>query len=216
MIRVPRAHTLRIATCAVFAAAFVGCTGEKIEQHSASAEQLFQLCGTCHGEDGGGRADVNAPAIAGMPQWYIEAQLAKFRNGARGGHFDDLAGLQMRPMALSLTDKDVVTVAAYVSTLPKVVPAPMLKGGDATRGQALYATCAACHGAKAEGNQQLKAPSLAHTSDWYLLTQLRHFKEGVRGASPLDAEGATMRPMMQTLADEQAMKDVLAYVATLR
>jgi cytochrome c oxidase subunit 2 len=198
------------------APALAGCAAKAMEQRSGSAEQLYQLCGSCHGPDGGGRPEVNAPAIAGLTQTYVKSQLDKFRDGLRGGHFDDLAGMQMRPMAMSLTDTDVVTIAAYVSTLPVVAPAPTLQGGDAARGKALYAPCTACHGQKGEGSEQMKAPAVNHGSDWYFFTQLKHFKSGVRGANPLDTEGATMAPMAKILADEQAMKDVVAYMATLR
>lgn len=183
----------------------------------ATGQELFQLCTQCHAPDGNGNALVNAPAIAGLDQWYVEAQLRKFKTGARGTHIDDHAGMQMRPMAMSLpTDGDLQAVAAYVASLPKHRPAPTLEGGDAAAGQVLYATCMACHGPTATGNQQLGAPPLNHASDWYLLTQIRHFKDGVRGANPADTTGATMRPMAKTLADEKAMKDVIAYVMTLQ
>jgi cytochrome c oxidase subunit 2 len=79
----------------------------------------------------------------------------------------------------------------------------------------LYTPCTACHGADAAGNEQLKAPPLRGASDWYLLAQLKKFKEGHRGANPSDLEGAQMRPMAQTLPDEQAMKDVVAHIGTL-
>ncbi len=183
----------------------------------ANGKELFDLCTQCHGPDGMGNPKVNAPAIAGLDQWYIEAQLHKFKNGIRGTHADDYAGMQMRPMAMSIpTDGDIQAVAAYVAGLPKNRPTPMLTGGDPVAGQALFATCTACHGPTAAGNQQLGAPPLNHASDWDLLTQVRHFKDGVRGANPGDTSGATMRPMAKTLADEKAMKDVIAYVMTLK
>jgi hypothetical protein len=47
------------------------------------------------------------------------------------------------------------------------------------------------------------------------LTQLKNFKSGVRGTNPQDITGAQMRPMSMILADEQAMKDVIAYIQTL-
>lgn len=195
---------------------FAGCYEKMPAQRDTSAEQIFQLCSSCHGLHGEGKPEVNAPAIAGLNQGYVERQLHKFRKGARGLHFDDHAGMQMRPMAMSLTDNEVVTIAAVVSTLPPVAPAPRLEGGDASRGKPLYAACAACHGQRGEGNEQMKSPALTHASDWYLFKQLTHFKAGVRGANPTDVEGATMAPMAKTLVDEQAMKDVLAYVATLK
>ena len=44
---------------------------------------------------------------------------------------------------------------------------------------------------------------------------LKKFKEGVRGTNPQDIGGMQMRPMSMTLVDEQAMKDVIAYIRTL-
>lgn len=189
---------------------------------SASAQdlhrgkQLYALCEQCHGAAGAGNAAYLAPAIAGLPQWYAEGQLQKFRAGYRGGHFDDIAGMRMRPMSLALeSDADVTSVAAYVAGLPPVVPIAAVEGGDATKGQVLYAPCAACHAPDGSGNAAVLGPPLAHSSDWYLLTQLVNFRAGVRGTKPGDTSGALMRPMSMTLPDEQAMKDVIAYIKTL-
>ena len=88
--------------------------------------------------------------------------------------------------------------------------------GDAARGRTLYAPCAACHGGKAEGLKALEGPGLRHTNDWYLLVELQNFKDGTRGTAEGDAAGGRMRPMTMVLTDEQAMKDVIAYIMTLR
>lgn len=202
----------------VLAVASVGCgkTAAPIGGVATGAE-MFQLCTQCHGNNGEGNKLVNAPAIAGLDEWYVAEQLRKFKTGVRGTHVDDHAGMQMRPMAMSIpTDGDLNLIAAHVASLPKTRPAPQLSGGDPATGQALFAACAACHGPTGAGNQQLNAPPLSGASDWYLLTQLQHFKDGVRGANPADTTGALMRPMAKTLADEKAMKDVIAYVVTLQ
>jgi len=178
--------------------------------------ELFQLCVQCHGPEGGGDPVALAPAIAGMDEWYVKAQLTKFRSGARGTHPDDVAGMRMRPMSLSLSSDDALAaVATHVASLPLVSPAATLPGGDATRGQALYAPCAACHGPDGGGIQPLNGAPLRASSDWYLLRQIQNFRSGIRGTNPLDTSGALMRPMSMTLADEQAMLDVIAYIATL-
>jgi cytochrome c553 len=109
----------------------------------------------------------------------------------------------------------LTAVAAYVASLPPIVPKPVLTGGDAARGQALYAPCAACHAPDGSGNQVVFGPPLRHANDWYQLTQLANFRAGVRGTKPGDTSGALMRPMSLTLPDEQAMRDVIAYIATL-
>ncbi len=179
-------------------------------------EELFDLCAQCHGTGALGNPLYHAPAIAGLEQWYTEAQLRKFRDGTRGTHFDDLTGMRMRPMARWLkTDEDLVSVAAYVTSLPDVRPEAKLEGGDPARGGPIYATCAGCHGARGEGLQAVSAPGLRYTSDWYQLTQLKNYKQGIRGSHPRDVEGAAMRGMSMLLADEQMMKDVIAYVLSL-
>jgi cytochrome c553 len=185
-------------------------------QDLARGEALYDLCQQCHGVDGRGDRAALAPAIAGLPTWYVKGQLEKFRNGQRGLHFDDVAGMRMRPMSLYLqSDPDLAAVAAYVEALTPTKPAPALEGGDPQRGQPLYVACASCHGVDGSGNPALFGPPLRHTSDWYLVTQLQNFKTGVRGARPGDTNGALMRPFSMTLADEQAMRDVVAYIMTL-
>lgn len=194
----------------------VGCGYKIPEQATARGDELFTLCAECHGKSGEGHPEYHAPAIAGLPEWYVEAQLRKFKTGARGAHPSDYTGMMMRPMTLSFrNDADLKEAAAYVSRMTPVKPAASLTGADAARGQALFTVCTACHGPDAAGNVAVKAPPLSGASDWYLVEQLRKFKSGIRGANPADLEGATMRPMMATLADEQAIKDVVAHIVKL-
>lgn len=93
--------------------------------------------------------------------------------------------------------------------------APAFAAGDAAAGKALYATCSACHGANAEGNQAMNAPKLAGQGEWYLVRQLGNFKGGIRGTAATDAFGKTMAPMAMMLADDAAMANVAAYIASL-
>lgn len=198
-----------------FSAAACNMAPEEPTQRDATADQVYQLCTQCHGMELQGKPEIAAPAIAGLPEWYIENQLHKFKEGVRGTHFDDLAGMRMRPMAMSLTQADITTIATKVAEMPRTETHVSLEGGDADAGKMLFAPCTACHGANALGNQQMSAPPLAQSNDWYLLTQLQNFKHGVRGANPNDTTGAQMRPMAQGLKDEQAMRDVIAYIGTL-
>lgn len=178
--------------------------------------ELFAACVACHGVDGYGQQKIAAPAIAGLPAWYVEAQLVKFRSGVRGAHPDDLEGLRMRPMSRQMMDEgEVKAVSAYVAKMTPMKQAATLTGADAAAGAGSYAVCLACHGPDGKGNETLKAPPIAGQHDWYLVSQLKKFKSGVRGTNPKDLSGATMRPMSMTLADEQAMKNVVAHIATL-
>lgn len=206
------------ARVALVLAAVVGVQVSSADaQDLERGEALFDLCAQCHGADGSGDSVYLAPSIAGLSDWYVVAALGKFRSGARGTHFDDISGMRMRPMALTLANEDdVASVAAYVASLPATDPANLVEGGDAAKGQATYALCASCHGANGEGSQPLNGPALANTSDWYLYEQLQKFKVGVRGSDPRDPIAIMMRPMALTLVDDQAMKDVVAYIMTLR
>jgi cytochrome c oxidase subunit II len=75
--------------------------------------------------------------------------------------------------------------------------------------------CAACHGANGEGNVALNAPRLSGQGAWYLERQLRLFKQGARGTHEKDMFGKMMAPMAATLADDTAIANVAAYIASL-
>ena len=83
-----------------------------------NGEQLYQQrCALCHGSEGLGNDSLNAPALTGQKGWYIERQLHNFIDGTRGSNPKDTYGLQMRPMALSLSgEHDITDIADYLST----------------------------------------------------------------------------------------------------
>jgi cytochrome c553 len=125
--------------------------------------------------------------------------------------------MQMRPMALTFhNERELSAIAQHVAGMTPHKPAPTLTDGNAERGKALFAPCTACHGPTATGNEQLKAPSIVNANDWYLVAQLDKFRKGIRGADPRDITGAQMAPMARTLPDDQAVKDVVAHIMTLR
>jgi cytochrome c oxidase subunit 2 len=76
------------------------------------------VCGICHSEDGEGIWAVNAPALAGMNDWYLVRQLQNFKSGVRGAHRDDRFGSQMTGMVLALEgDEAINDVVSYINTL---------------------------------------------------------------------------------------------------
>lgn len=183
----------------------------------ASANPLYTTCVACHGAKGEGNKALNAPAIASQEAWYVARQLNNFKAGIRGAHPKDMYGMQMRPMAMTLPNEDAINkVSEHIASLPAPAKEDMAGfGGDAAKGKTLYVTCTACHGAKGEGNKALNAPKIATLPSWYLVRQLQNFKAGIRGADPKDTYGAQMRPMSMTLANDQAIKDVVAYIKSL-
>ncbi|MDZ7668010.1 MAG: c-type cytochrome [Gammaproteobacteria bacterium] len=198
------------------AAAFLyaqGSTAREADDIVAAPEPL-RTCVVCHGVELMGNRAVDAPKLAGLPAWYVRRQMEAFRNGWRGVHEDDVNGMEMRPQATALTAAQVEDAVAFAAAVPER-PAPATVSGDAARGQRLYQSCAACHGVRGEGNETLLSPPLAGQNDWYLVSQLELFRSGARGSAPDDAHGAIMRAAAQTLTDDQATADVVAYINTL-
>jgi cytochrome c oxidase subunit 2 len=111
--------------------------------------------------------------------------------------------------------EDDTTVAIEEAAEVAVADVEEAAVADNDSGKALYAPCAACHGANGEGNMALNAPGIAGQSESYLRRQLWEFKNGQRGNHEGDTAGAQMRPMAATLADRQAIADVSAYIASL-
>lgn len=178
------------------------------------ASLAADVCMTCHGSYGQGSEVVGGPKLAGMEAWYLKRQLLGFRSGFRGIDKDYIPAFEMRAIAATLSDADMDHVIADISQWQDVAVVPTLEG-DADVGAGLYAPCAACHGAKAEGNEALSAPALANRNDWYLYKQLERFSSGPRGLHADDVSGRQMRALMVSLPDADSWNDVLAYISSL-
>ena len=204
-----------IATSAALLSASLAVTGVSLAEENARGRALFELCAQCHGSAAQGTELFLAPAIAGLDDWYVVSQLNVFKSGARGMNWQDVGGMRMHPMSLWLkTDADIQAVASYVASLPKVNPPNVVQGGDTAAGKAIYATCAACHGQSGEGNKSMNSPPLSYMSDWYLVSSLEKFKAGIRGGNPANPNAVMMRGMSNMLTNDQAIKDVVAYIST--
>lgn len=175
----------------------------------------YRVCTVCHGAQLRGNEVTKAPTLAKLPAWYVENQLVSFRNEWRGKHPKDYAGLEMYPVAESLDEKELAKVSEFVESLPKSTKRTQLVKGNAETGKTLFATCAACHGADASGNEQLSAPTLLVQGDWYIKQQLINFRDGLRGKAAGDVRGATMAASVATLSSESDINDIVAYLSTL-
>ncbi len=67
-------------------------------------------CITCHGEQGEGKKEMQAPLLAGQAEWYTASQLAAFKNGTRKND-------AMVPFLKDLTEQDFKDVAEYIKLL---------------------------------------------------------------------------------------------------
>ncbi len=197
-------------------ASFAALAATLLVSGAAVGGNTFDYCLLCHGANANGNYGIRAPKLSGMEPWYLTRQLENFASGARGTAGDDESGHEMGPVGLRLKQEGTLDSAVqFITALESKRPAPTVRG-DVALGKKLYGTCAVCHGAKGEGNATLQAPALAARSDWYLVTQLRNYQRGLRGADERDTFGAQMRAIATTLPDDKAVTDVVAYINTLK
>jgi len=184
--------------------------------NAAAGQANYAVCSACHGQQGEGNQQLNAPKLAGLADWYARRQLVSYQQGVRGTVMGDQFGPQMAPMSQLVADPATrENVLAYIATLPDNPPQTTVIG-DTDNGRRLYSTCSTCHGANGEGRWATNAPPLGAMSDWYLERQLQYFKDGVRGSHPDDIYGDQMATVAGVLVGETAIRDVIAYINTLR
>jgi len=80
---------------------------------------LYEVCSACHGQDGRGSAELNAPRLVGQSPSYLLEQIENYRNGIRGTDGRDIFGKQMQPIvaATLMNRQDSADVVAYIATL---------------------------------------------------------------------------------------------------
>lgn len=127
---------------------------------------------------------------------------------------EELCGIGHFAMRGAVVVDDQETFDQWLDGYPTYAEILNTPKADLVAGEGNYAVCSACHGAQGEGNPALNAPALAGQESWYLKRQINHFKEGLRGADSSDTYGAQMAPMAATLANEAAVNNVSAYIAT--
>lgn len=183
---------------------------------SEEAARMFEtVCAVCHGPKGEGKQELLAPSIAGMPSWYSELQLHKFREGHRGKHHQDVSGAQMRAIALALTPELVPQVAEHIASLPPIPTAKPEGKVDFARGEEIFSTvCAACHRFNGQGEKVFRSAQLTTLQPWYLRESLRKFREGIRGYQHGDLDGPKMRETAKFLG-EGDVDHLIAYIAHL-
>lgn len=86
-------------------------------ENASAAVPAFLTCATCHGARFEGNAVIKAPPLAGRDDWYVAAQIRKFRTGIRGAAHGDAFGPVMQVNTRALAAENVDRVAAYVHAL---------------------------------------------------------------------------------------------------
>ena len=143
-------------------------------EHGSS---LYETCTVCHQSNGAGAADGDIPIIAGQHYEVIITQLVDFRRTER-------VDLRMNALAARHnleSSQDLADVAAYISSMPVQWTNGVGTGQFTELGAQIYnRACVSCHGADAEGNDQLRHPRLAGQHYGYLVKQIDMMVRGTR------------------------------------
>ena len=189
---------------------FLAIPYTKLFADAVSEPSSIILCQSCHGYQFQGNKDLNAPALAGLSQWYSYRQLLNYKNGIRGTNPEDILGQTMQLSILNISNAELNALAAYISKIASQKQEISIKG-DVGTGKFVFEHCMSCHGEFGEGDKTIGAPRLTGQSDWYLYQQLINFQKGIRGQHPNDLYGRQMKDMADMFND-QMLKDVINYI----
>jgi cytochrome c oxidase subunit 2 len=128
---------------------------------------------------------------------------------------EELCGVAHHTMRGAVVVEDKADFETWLSNQPTFADTAQRVAGDANIGAAQYAVCAACHGQQGEGLVAMNAPKLAGQDPWYLEREIHAFQQGLRGTHEGDVFGKQMAPMARTLADDTAIANVVAHIASL-
>ena len=154
---------------------------------------------------------VKMDLVPGMETylWFTPTKLGSFEVLC-----EELCGIAHHTMRGSIVVENQADFDAWVASYPTYADTQNEVVGNAQAGAAQYAVCAACHGQQGEGLQALNAPKIAGQEGWYLRRQLNSYKAGRRGVHEDDIFGRQMAPMAATLANDQAVENVIAHIQT--
>lgn len=189
-----------------------------------AAKEKAAVCAACHGAEGISASGAVGPNLAGQGEKYLLKQLRDFKSGAR-------ANAVMGAQVATLTDEDMVNLAAYYAAFPTPPaatsgageePEEMLKlgealyrGGDMTNG---IPACAACHGPSGAGIGPAAFPQLSAQHWDYTRAQLLLFRAAADledQPSDVDKAGIIHRAndpnqMMQDIVKKMTPKQIEA------
>lgn len=162
------------------------------------------VCASCHGFRGAANASGAFPRLAGQSGWYLYTSLRDFASGRRPSKV-------MGPVALELSDDEMMDVAAYYASIASAPATVDLRRNEtlARRGREIamnglreqgVPACASCHGSASP-----LYPYLGGQYQPYLEHQLHLFKKRRRGGDPMN--------VMHEIAEKLGDRDIKA-VAT--
>ncbi len=171
-----------------------------------------QKCADCHGKDGIS-SDENLPSIAGASGFFLENQMAIFREEARPCEADafegeeDASAANHCKLAAGLADDAIAAVAKHYSAQPFEPADQPVDQALADKGASIHeAACSKCH---SNGGSLALDDAGILAGQWkpYLMEQLEYYKAGKRW------QPEKMKPTIDELS-EPDMKALVEYYAS--
>jgi cytochrome c553 len=201
-----------LATCLVAASFATPAFSEEAKApakpDAAKGQAKAEACAACHTSDGSRGSPAN-PILQGQHPEYLVKQLTDFKSGARTNAI-------MQGMAATLTEEDILNVAAFYAS--KQAKPGFAKNKDLVAlGERIYRggiadrhvpACAGCHSPNGAGIPAQFPRSQGQHAD-YSEVQLIAFRNGTRKNS-LQMTGVTAR------LNDREIKAVSDYMAGLR
>ncbi len=145
--------------------------------NAKNGRDAYHTCALCHTPEGWGTEDGYYPQLSGQHSNVLIKQLIDIKLGNR-------AVPTMIPFSDEIFDKghqNVADVVSYIASLPMTPKNSVGKGDNLVLGKQLYTQqCLSCHGAKAEGNNEMSYPLLQGQHYQYLLRQMQWIKQSNR------------------------------------
>ena len=156
------------------------------------------ICMACHGPQGNAVVPT-WPKLAGQHPNYIVKQLMDFKAGNR-------ENAQMTPMAMPLTDQEVLDLATYYASQTQAGGAAdpalakageqLYRAGNATSG---VPACSGCHGPAGMGTNLARFPRISGQHADYVKQSLTYFRDGTRANDP----NGMMRGVAARMTDKE-------------
>jgi cytochrome c553 len=142
-----------------------------------NGKKAYELCATCHLENGWGKPDGSFPVIAGQHRKVLIKQLADIR-----------ARNRENPTMYPFTDPETIggvqaiaDVTEYISTLAPNPQPGVGDGKDLDKAEQVYKdNCMMCHGKEGQGNGDAFFPRLQGQHQAYLVRQMLWIRDGFR------------------------------------
>lgn len=160
-----------------------------------AGKKAYELCATCHLDNGWGKPDGSFPVIAGQHRKVLIKQLADIR-----------ARNRENPTMYPFTDPETIggvqaiaDVTEYISTLPPNPQPGVGEGEKQEVAEGLYRdNCLMCHGKNGMGNGDAFFPRLQGQHHAYLVRQMLWIRDGFRKNG-----NALMAEKLKPMSDEQ-------------